>query len=259
MCRVGTAHRRRGDRPRRWWAVPRPRVAAEKTRQPWALLHNAFGVARVSNGQVYGVVIILLAIILHASRLTTAAAEGPRAEVQRIVSLAPSVTESVFALGMGDKLVGVSIYCDYPPAGTAHRAGRELPDTEHRGDRRQASGRGDRGAEPGEPESGGDVAPSGVDGCGRGAEYDRRDRGLAAHHRPGDRPRGGGARVGGKHRGAARRPAGAGRRRAAAHGADGRRADAADRRGQRLVSGRAHPHGRRHQSGRASRAAAGRI
>jgi len=37
------------------------------------------------------------------------------AEVQRIISLAPAVTETVFALGMGDRLVGVSIYCDYPP------------------------------------------------------------------------------------------------------------------------------------------------
>jgi iron complex transport system substrate-binding protein len=40
-----------------------------------------------------------------------AAAEEPR----RIVSLAPSLTESVFALGLGDRLVGVSLYCDYPP------------------------------------------------------------------------------------------------------------------------------------------------
>jgi len=33
----------------------------------------------------------------------------------RIVSLAPSVTETVFALGLGEQLVGVSVYCDYPP------------------------------------------------------------------------------------------------------------------------------------------------
>lgn len=32
----------------------------------------------------------------------------------RIVSLAPSMTEIVFALGAGDKLVGVTRYCDYP-------------------------------------------------------------------------------------------------------------------------------------------------
>src|SRR5690349_6017675 len=34
----------------------------------------------------------------------------------RICSLIPSATEIVFALGMGDSLVGVSHECDYPPA-----------------------------------------------------------------------------------------------------------------------------------------------
>jgi len=34
---------------------------------------------------------------------------------QRIVSLAPSVTEILFALGVGERVVGVSSYCDYPP------------------------------------------------------------------------------------------------------------------------------------------------
>ncbi len=33
---------------------------------------------------------------------------------ERIVSLAPSNTEILFALGLGDKVVGVSDYCDYP-------------------------------------------------------------------------------------------------------------------------------------------------
>ena len=33
---------------------------------------------------------------------------------QRIVSLAPSCTEILFALGLGDKVVGVTNYCDYP-------------------------------------------------------------------------------------------------------------------------------------------------
>jgi iron complex transport system substrate-binding protein len=33
----------------------------------------------------------------------------------RIVSLAPSVTEDLFALGAGPDVVGVSQYCDYPP------------------------------------------------------------------------------------------------------------------------------------------------
>jgi iron complex transport system substrate-binding protein len=34
---------------------------------------------------------------------------------ERIVSLAPSNTEILFALGLGDKVVGVTEYCDYPP------------------------------------------------------------------------------------------------------------------------------------------------
>jgi iron complex transport system substrate-binding protein len=33
---------------------------------------------------------------------------------QRVVSLAPSVTETIFALGLGQRLVGVTTYCDYP-------------------------------------------------------------------------------------------------------------------------------------------------
>jgi iron complex transport system substrate-binding protein len=34
---------------------------------------------------------------------------------QRLVSLAPSITETLYALGLGDLLVGDTDYCDYPP------------------------------------------------------------------------------------------------------------------------------------------------
>jgi ABC-type Fe3+-hydroxamate transport system substrate-binding protein len=34
---------------------------------------------------------------------------------QRVVSLVPSITESLFELGMGDALVGITDYCMYPP------------------------------------------------------------------------------------------------------------------------------------------------
>jgi iron complex transport system substrate-binding protein len=35
--------------------------------------------------------------------------------VMRIVSLAPSLTETIYALGLQDRLVGDTDYCDYPP------------------------------------------------------------------------------------------------------------------------------------------------
>jgi iron complex transport system substrate-binding protein len=42
--------------------------------------------------------------------------ESPAANgAQRIVSLAPAITETLFALGAGPQVVGVSQYCDYPP------------------------------------------------------------------------------------------------------------------------------------------------
>jgi len=39
----------------------------------------------------------------------------------RIVSLLPSATEIVFALGCGDQVVGVTFECDYPPAARTRR------------------------------------------------------------------------------------------------------------------------------------------
>ena len=39
--------------------------------------------------------------------------------ISRAISLAPSITESIFAAGAGDKLVGVTSYCNYPEAATS--------------------------------------------------------------------------------------------------------------------------------------------
>jgi len=36
-------------------------------------------------------------------------------EYKRIISLAPNITETLFALGLGDKVVGVTRFCKYPP------------------------------------------------------------------------------------------------------------------------------------------------
>jgi len=52
---------------------------------------------------------------------------------QRIVSLVPSMTESLFDLGLGEKIVGVTDFCVLPAEGTArvpHVGGTKNPDVE---------------------------------------------------------------------------------------------------------------------------------
>lgn len=64
----------------------------------------------------------VFALLLLVSSLTLADAEplpGTTLSLPaRIVSLAPSVTETLFALGAGDRVVAVSDFCDYPPEAT---------------------------------------------------------------------------------------------------------------------------------------------
>ena len=40
-------------------------------------------------------------------------------KIERAISLAPSLTEMIFAVGAGDKLVGVTTYCNYPAEAAA--------------------------------------------------------------------------------------------------------------------------------------------
>lgn len=56
-----------------------------------------------------------MAIAMTVSIALFAARGVCAATPMRIVSLAPSVTETLFALGAGAEVVGVSQYCDYPP------------------------------------------------------------------------------------------------------------------------------------------------
>jgi len=46
---------------------------------------------------------------------TCVALAQPREPVARIVSTLPSATEMLFAIGLGDRVVGVSNFCRYPP------------------------------------------------------------------------------------------------------------------------------------------------
>jgi iron complex transport system substrate-binding protein len=62
--------------------------------------------------------LILRAIVIGVAACLAAgvgaAAQAPRSA--RIVSTSPSITETLFALGLGNRVVGVSSYCHYPAA-----------------------------------------------------------------------------------------------------------------------------------------------
>ncbi len=65
----------------------------------------------------------ILVLVLAACRPGDPATSGAPAEAdgapRRILSLAPSVTEILFAVGAGPQVVGVDAYSDYPPAARA--------------------------------------------------------------------------------------------------------------------------------------------
>jgi iron complex transport system substrate-binding protein len=58
----------------------------------------------------------LVPFLALAALLTVWFRPSPAWPAERIVSLAPSITETLFAIGAGPGLVGVSEYCDYPEA-----------------------------------------------------------------------------------------------------------------------------------------------
>lgn len=53
----------------------------------------------------------ILFLLIFLIFVSSSAAER---SCERIVSLAPTVTETVFAVGIGERLVGVTTFCDYP-------------------------------------------------------------------------------------------------------------------------------------------------
>ena len=56
----------------------------------------------------------LIALLLVLLCECAPAGAQPQAIPARIVSTSPSITETLFALGLGDRVVGVSTYCRFP-------------------------------------------------------------------------------------------------------------------------------------------------
>jgi iron complex transport system substrate-binding protein len=74
---------------------PRPRARSVRS---GILLRRGVSLAAVAS------------FLLFACGITAA-----QSRPQRIVSTSPSITETLFALGIGDRVVGVSQFCNYPP------------------------------------------------------------------------------------------------------------------------------------------------
>ncbi|MCD4831124.1 MAG: helical backbone metal receptor [Anaerohalosphaeraceae bacterium] len=62
--------------------------------------------------------IAAVAILQLSKKAKKPAAKSESREYKRIISLAPSTTEILFSLGLGDKVIGVSQYCSYPQEAT---------------------------------------------------------------------------------------------------------------------------------------------
>jgi iron complex transport system substrate-binding protein len=65
---------------------------------------------RVASGKSKCIVLITCAVLLIGSDFAWAKPQYP----QRIISMSPSITETLFALGVGDRVVGVTDFCIYP-------------------------------------------------------------------------------------------------------------------------------------------------
>ena len=71
--------------------------------------------------QVLGLALLLCAALKPVAAFPITVVDGrgvrvtERSAPQRIVSLEPATTEMLFALGLGNRVVGDTVYCDYPP------------------------------------------------------------------------------------------------------------------------------------------------
>lgn len=114
---MGDSARMRGAQFRRYHGEARGRAP----RRPWAGPAGARAQLVVLAGRLAPVLcfVIALAAPPQAEALTVRDAVGRTVEVprapRRIVSLAPNITEMLFALGLDERVAGVTIFCDWPP------------------------------------------------------------------------------------------------------------------------------------------------
>jgi len=78
-------------------------------------MSDAYRTARPSKPTVALRFLVWFFCVAAASGVRAESKQAPQQYPQRIVTLAPHLTEIVFALGAGNRLVGVSSYSDYPP------------------------------------------------------------------------------------------------------------------------------------------------
>jgi iron complex transport system substrate-binding protein len=77
------------------------------------------GMAKISRGLRRSVLFLLAVVICSGMLCCTKAGKVESASARRIISLSPNVTEILFALGLGDRVVGVTDVCKYPPEARA--------------------------------------------------------------------------------------------------------------------------------------------
>ncbi len=102
----GSTHRDIGARTIHNHPGLRPPLLAKEGSSRWAILCFSRSV------------LCLLVVVLGACRPAPPPATATHPP-QRIVSLSPSITEILFELGLGDRVVGVTDYCRYPAAAQA--------------------------------------------------------------------------------------------------------------------------------------------
>lgn len=72
---------------------------------------------------VFVLAVFLLIIAIKQNSSAPAAKKLPSQSYTRIISLAPNVTEILFELGLGERVIGISEFCNYPPEAKRPRFG----------------------------------------------------------------------------------------------------------------------------------------